>query len=487
MKEKLTALFRQSFVYTIGSLSSPIMGIFMVPIYTRVFSPEDYGVIDLIQITIIFASVALIMGTDNATGRYYLDKDNESDKKAIASTSLFFRAVILFAASGLFVLFSEEISLLLFKSGKQSGFLLLAFVAIPFDQCFTLCLNLLRYNFRSVSYTVIGTGKLLSKISLAILLVVFLKWGITGVFAATLISSTVFLLIILIFIRKYLSLSFSTSRLKELLTYGLPLMPYGFTVYLIQNCSRYFLVHYSTLQELGLYAVSSKLATLISFVFIGVGAALGPFLFSGYKKDETKAIYLKVVNYSIAASVVAVLGLSLFAREILMIFTSGQYVEAYILIPFLSSYITLFYLGLQMSWGIHIIKKTIYFTVVSIITAVVNIGLSFWLVPQYGMMGAAVTSLASSVVWCVSLVYISQKCYRINYDYLAYIKIAFSTTATILIAFHYLPDVNWQNTLLKIAIIMVSVVLLYFFKVIDKSELRYLKSLATIFTNRKTN
>jgi len=477
IREKLIGLFKQSFVYTIGSLASPIMGIFMVPIYTRVFAPEDYGVIDLIQITIVFASVTLIMGMDNATGRYYLEKDNEKDKRVIAATSLFFRAAVLFIASVLLVLFSDKISQLLFRSGRQSGFLILACIAIPFDHCFTLCINMLRYEYRSVSYTLLSVGKLTGKISLTVLLVVFLKWGIAGVFTASLISSIFFLIAVLIVTRKYFSFSFSLTRLKELLLYGLPLVPYGLTVYLIQNCSRYFLLHYRSLEEVGLYAVGAKLATLISFVFIGVGAALDPYIYSGYREEETRTVYLKTTNYLVAASVVAVLALSLFTREILLVFTTRKYIGAVGITPLLAAYTAFFYLGLQMSLGIHIAKKTIYFTVISIITAVVTIILNIVLVPLYGMTGAAVATLAGSIVWCVLLVYQSQVYYRIEYKYGAFMIMLVVTAVIILISTWFFMDVNLLNIVIKMGLIIVVAALTYYAGLIGKSELDYGKSI----------
>ena len=487
MREKLISLFKQSFVYTIGSLASPLMGIFMVPIYTRVFAPEDYGIIDLIQITIIFASVALVMGLDNATSRFYLDKENEKEKKAIAATALFVRAAVLFSASGLLVLFSDEISLLLFKSGRQSEYLILAFLAIPFDQCFTHCINMLIFNYRSVSYAMFSAGKLLAKISLTILLVVFLKWGINGVFMAALISSVFFLMVAIIFTGKYFCFSFSIKSLKKMLTYGLPLVPYGFTVYIIQNSSRYFLAHYCTLDEVGIFGVGAKIASVISFIFLGVGIALTPFLYSGYRKKETKDVYLRIVNYSVAISAVTVLGLSLFIKEILLIFTTPQYLGAYIVTPFLAAYVAIFYIGLQMSQGIHIAKKTIYFTAISIITAIVNIGLNFLLVPLYGMVGAAVATLLGSIIWCILLIFISQKYYHMMYKYYAYFKLSLLSIVIIFIVFCFFDDVNITNIMIKIGFICMALTSLYLFGFIGKSEFDYAKLLLkNINLKRKT-
>jgi len=476
MIEKLVVLFKQSLLYAIGSFAAPLTAIFMVPIYTRIFAPEDYGVIDLIQITITFTVVFLIMGIDNATGRFYPDPENEQDKKVIASTSLFYLASVLFIGSMLVISFAEEISLLLFDTGIQGQYFMLAISAALLTQCSTLCLNLLKYNFRPIPHTVISVARILVNVSLAILLVVALRWGIAGVFGAVLITSGVFLVISLIFTRRYFSFSFSTGRLKELLVYGIPLVPYGFTVYLIQYCDRYFLLHFSTLDQVGLYGVGARLALLISFLFLGTGAAFGPFLISSYRESDTKLVYRKFVDYSVAVTFLAVVGLSIFPKEILMIFTTSEYLGAYKVVPFLTAYVAFYYLGLLMSYGIQIAKKTKYFTLISIITAAVNIGLNYLLVPLYGMVGAASATLACSVVWCILLVYTSQRYYYVDYNYASYFKVGLVAVSLMLAVYYLLPEVSWQNIPVKIGLMIISLACVYLFGLIGKPELSYLKS-----------
>ena len=97
MKERIIPLFKQSIIYSLGGLVGPLIGIFMIPIYTRIFIPDDYGVINLIQITIAFLAVFLILGTDNASARYYVDHESDQDRKLTASTAMFFRVSTLLA------------------------------------------------------------------------------------------------------------------------------------------------------------------------------------------------------------------------------------------------------------------------------------------------------------------------------------------------------------------------------------------------------
>ena len=205
---------------------------------------------------------------------------------------------------------------------------------------------------------------------------------------------------------------------------------------------------------------------------------MGPFVFSTYREDNIKPVYIRVMNYVVSATLLIVIGLSLFSHEILIVFTTPQYHGAYVVVPLLALYLAFYHLGLRMSLGIHIAKKTFHFTWISAVTAAVNIGLNFLLVPPYGMIGAATATLACSIVWYVLLVSISQRYYHIAYNFPSFFKILI--VAAIIIAIHYflLSDVSLQNILIKIVLISVFLVSLYIFHLIGRDELRYLRNLA---------
>lgn len=486
MLEKILFFIKQSIVYSLGGLTLPLVGIFMVPLYTRVFTTDDYGVIYLVQITITFLTVLLMLGLDNANARYYMDSRDNQDRKTTASTTLFFVLAVVLACCLVFIGFSKEISQLIFKTGIYNRYLVIAAAAVPFGLCTTLCINLLRFNFRPVSYTILSVAQLLVNVSLIILLVVHFKLGIIGIFTATLISAILFFAINLLITRRYFSFTFSKKRLIELLKFGIPLVPYGITIYLIQNSARYFLSYFSTLDEVGLYSLGLQLASILAIFFIGTGLAWGPLIYSTYKEANIKAVYSKLTDYFVSAALLLVVGLSLFSREILTVFTTPQYYGAYIVVPFLALYFTFFYIGLRMSFGINIAKKTLHFTWVSVLTAAINIGLNFLLVPPYGMLGAAISALACSIVWCILLVFISQRYYQVDYNLSAFFKILALSVALICAGYFLFSEVSLWNILIKIGLLGIFVVCVYVFHLVGSAELKYLNSQARhVFFRKK--
>ncbi|MFC1964850.1 lipopolysaccharide biosynthesis protein [Chloroflexota bacterium] len=478
MKEKIIPLFKQSAVYSLGRIAGPLVGIFMVPIYTRVFAPDDYGILSLVNVTIIFFGLLVLFGMDSSMARYYMDPKDDHDRILTASTGLFFRATVFVAGAAIIICFSQDISQLIFKTDAYNKYFVIAAATLPFAQCASLCLHMFRFNFRSKTYAVISTARIVLSISLTIFFVVGLKWGITGVFASHLIIAAILLFNNLLLTKRYFHFTFSMRRLKELLHFGIPLIPYGITDYLLQNCDRYFLSYFATIEQVGLYSLGAQVASILIILFIGAGLAWTPFVFSTYKEAGIKSIYSRVMGYFIAATFLLVIALSLFSREIIIVFTTPQYYGASIVVPILALYLAFHYIGLHMSIGITISKKTFHFTWISVTVAVLNIGLNFLLVPPYGMLGAALATLISSIMWFLLLLFISQRYYYINYRLPSFIKILFVALVIISINYLLLAELNLQNVLIKIGLVGISLVCLYISGLIGKDELKYVRSLA---------
>jgi len=476
MLDKILPLIKQTIVYGIGGLAVPLVGILLVPIYTRVFSPEDYGIINLVQVTITLLTALLILGVDNANGRFYLDTTDGAEKRVIASTAIFFLAAVMLTGCLLFIGFSGQISQMLFKTDTDSQYLIIAAAAIPFSTCGILCIDLLRFNLRPVSYTLLSVANLLTTVIVTILLVVVLKVGVVGVFIATLFSSCVFFCINLALTSKYFILAFSTKRLMELLTFGLPLVPYGIAIFLMQNCDRYFLSQFATLQDVGLYNLGWQIASISSLFFVATGLAWGPFIYMTYKDDNIGKVYTKLINYIVAAAMFIVVGLSIFSHEILLIFAASDYYGAYIVIPFLAFDLTLFYLGLRLSFGINIAKKTLHFTWISLLAAAADICMNYLLVPLYGMIGAAVATLLSAIIWFVLLVWVSRRYYVLEFKVGAFLAIIGVSAAIIIAVYLFLNNVGWLNVIIKFVIMGLYIIVAHLLGFVGPEELRYVNS-----------
>ena len=478
MLQRIQQTIKHSAIYTLPSIAGQFITVLLVPIYTRIFTPADYGIMAGVALAVPIATMLLMCGIESGVARYYLDSQEEGDKKLTASTGLYFVAILSFSIISIAVLFfSKEISSLVLNGNQYSLYFALALAAIPFGLCYKLALDIPRFRFQVTRRTIIGIANMLMHVGLSIYLVVFLRMGITGVFLATLITNVTFCIATLFLVRNNYALTFSIKRLKELLVYSVPLVPAAMVMYVFHYADRYFLIHMTTLEELGLYSIGVTIASVILLLVGGFRMAWGPIVLSTFREEKSRQFYAKIFDYFWALIFLGAVGISLFSKEILAILAPETYLGAYTVVPIVILGVVFLNGGGFFSFGIGIAKKTKYRLPLTMIPAAINVGLNYLLIPHYGMIGAAIATLISSVIYAATSFIVSPRLYYVSYNLASFFKILAITVAVISAGYFLFSDISVQNILIKIGLIGVFLVCVYIFHLIGKDELNYLKGL----------
>jgi O-antigen/teichoic acid export membrane protein len=478
----LLRLLKDSLIYSLGGFAGHFIGVFLVPIFTRIFSPNDYGIIDLIGAVTTFLNLFLISGLDSATGRYYVDAEEDDDRKLTASTALYYLIALSFFTVLVLICFSKEVTTVVFGDSANSIFLTVALGAIPFSVLFASCHNLLKFRFQPVAYAATSILSLLIQISLTIYLVVYMRVGIIGIFIARLLTMFLSSGIGLWLTRDSYSRTFSFRRLKELLYFGMPLVPLSLAHYILTYSDRYFLKYFCGLNEVGLYGVGYRLASVISLLLFGFQKAWGPYVFSTYKGKQARRDFSKIYDYASIAVCVAFLLLSLFAKEIMLIFTTRDYVEAYKVVPFVAASIATYTFGGYFAFGIGIAKKNIHRAWGGAVAALINLGLNYVLIPPLGMIGAAIATIISFLVMGIILMYISQRYYRVEYRFKANFSMYLIAAAIVFFSYKLLPSgLTFESICLKLVLLIAFLVVPFILGLVSLKEIRssiiYLKGM----------
>src|SRR5688572_22712186 len=93
---KLKSLAKDSVIYGISGIVSKMIAVLLVPLYTRIFTPSDYGVINIINTTFLLVGMLAACSLDNSAGRWYYDTQDEVDRKRTFASWFWFQ----FAVSG---------------------------------------------------------------------------------------------------------------------------------------------------------------------------------------------------------------------------------------------------------------------------------------------------------------------------------------------------------------------------------------------------
>ena len=408
---------RKALVYSLGPWTNRAVGVLLVPVYTRIFAPEVYGVIALMTATLALAKLGLALGVDSAVNRYYQDTDDPIERRRVATTGLVIRVAAASVFSMAVLPFAQPVSVLVFREDGYADVVQLALWALPFAIAFSYCQYLFRFNFRPWPYTFTSMGSLACNVSLTLWFILGLEMGLKGIYLAQLITAVSLSAATLWAVRGYLGLSISKAVIVRLMRFGLPLVPAALSLFIIQMSDRYFLVHFADLNEVGLYGIAFSVASVVALITAGFSPVWAPFVYSTFRQPGAPATFARVFDLYATAVLWMALLIGAFAVEILRLLTTEAYMAAYAVVPLLVGAAAVYAIGDYFPVGIGIAKKTGDKAWAGAAAAVTNIVLNAALIPGWGAMGAAGATLISYVVLAAVQMWRSQQHYFVPYRF----------------------------------------------------------------------
>lgn len=410
-------IVKASAVYTVGQWATIFLGVILIPVYTRIFSPEDYGVIDLIATTTMFLVMVLQLGMDEAIGRFFLDTGSEEEKARIATTTFIFKLITYTPVLAAGIVFSAQISTLIFGTSSYADLIAWSFATIFTTAFYSLFLNLLRFRFRTVLFAVVSFFQFLSQLLLTIYFIVWARTGIVGIYWASLISMGSFVVILFFLNGFYLRSRWNTKLLKAMFLFGIPTVPSAIAYWLMQYLDKYFINYYSGLEEVGVYGIGYKVGMVILMVTAGFNMAWGPFVYSSFRKRGSGEIIARTLNYYNSVMTFIAVAIAILSPEILRVLTTPQYYGAARVVGLVIFGMLVFQVTDYFCVGIGIAKKMHIRMWSGLAAVAANCLLNWLLIPRYGMVGAAWATLLSYALYGVIVMVGSEISFHIPYAY----------------------------------------------------------------------
>lgn len=413
--EYIKKLGKESLIYGVGGVVSKFLSVFLLPVLARIFSPNDYGTIDLLTTSFSIIFMVVILGLDGALTFYYFDsKHDERDKYINSVTS--FEMIIACIVSLVIIFLSDYISRIIFSSINYSIYIKMIAVTTPFELFISFGMRVTRLYFRPWLYNVIVFGRFILYAITTVIFVVFLKMSIYGYFLGQIVTCIVLSVFILVVLRKTWKFTIQIEYLKKMLFYGVPLVPVSFAYWLMNSSGRYFLQHYCSIDDIGYYAVALKIATLISLVISAVDLAWVPFALSIKNEPNFREVYANIFNMYIYGTLGIVLFITAFAHPAIYYLAAPQYLPGAFLVGYLAliQVVNVYYNFVSI--GLNLTKKTYLISYTSGITAGLSIIFNYLLIPHFGLEGAVLSLVVSYSISAICTFWLSQKFYLIPYD-----------------------------------------------------------------------
>jgi O-antigen/teichoic acid export membrane protein len=413
---QMRRLARHSAVYGVGGLVSRILATVLLPLYTHYLPPSAYGQVEAITAATAVLAIVLQLGISSAFFRFYFDEKEAAGKRTVVRTSFWFTMAMSTIGLVLGVVLAPQIAHVL-GLGHATTLVRAGAVGLWAQTNYQQLTNLFRAEERSTAFAIASVTNVFLTVAAMVLFVAVFHWGAVGLVVGNFTGTLIVYVALVLYRSEQLGLEFDRDLFRRMQHFGMPLVPSALALWAINFVDREFVIWFKGLHEAGVYSAAVRIASVITFVMIAFRTAWPAFAYSIEDEREAKRTYAFVLTYLLAFASWAALGLGALAPWWTKLLTAPKYHRATDGIALLA-FAGAVYAGYTvLAIGSGRARKTQLNWVVTGVGAALNIGLNFWLIPEYGMVGAAVSTLAAYVALFVGMTMYAQRVYPVAYQW----------------------------------------------------------------------
>ncbi len=468
-------LFKQAFIYGLATILPRIMAVILVPLYTSVMLPEEYGIYSTVMAYLILGNVVLSYGMETAFFRF-VTKDS-SNQKIVQSTTLTSLTISTLLFLGITMLFRNEIAII---SDFNPEYVTYGLLILALDALVVLPFVWFRVNERPLRYAIVKIFNVVINLAFNLFFLLMLPklaenssyWNslwfpenkVAYVFIANLIASAVTLLVLLPLYIK-IGFGFNKTIWKQMMKYAIPVLIAGIAFSINEAFDRillkYLLPENIAEVQVGLYSACYKLGMFMTLFVMAFRLGIEPFFFNHSGHANAKNTYATITKYFTLFGCLILLGVVVYIdvfKKILI--PNSQYWEALAIVPIIL--LANLFLGIyhNLSVWYKVTDRTKYGAYISFFAAVVTLVLNYVLIPIIGYMGSAIATLAAYGSMMVLSYLYGRKYYDVPYDVKkigSYLMIAIGFSA---ISFYGFNGNIWIGT----ALLLVFATIMFFFE-----------------------
>ena len=436
----LKKLAGQTAVYGLGTIVPRLLNYLLVPLYTRLFLGDEYGIITELYAYIAFFFVLLLYGMETSFFRHAEKSDNP--KKVFSTTLLsVFVTSIIFVS--LVFLFIDTISGFI-KYEDHQDLILYSALIVGIDAFTAIQFAFLRQQNKAFKFSLIRIITVSVNVGLNLYFIWFCESlyksnpdspflilynpeiRIGYVFISNLVASI--LAVVLLSPQLFKNrIVLDIKLLKQMFIYAFPLLIVGLAGMINEVSDKIIFKYLAKVPEgivdadkyimgqLGIYGANYKLAVLMTLFIQMFRYAAEPFFFSQAKEPNAKQVYADVMKYFVIFGLLIFLSVTLYI-DIFKYFIGPEFWEGLFIVPIvlLANLFLGIFFNLSVWYKLNDITK--YGAIIALVGSVVTIILNLLLVPKFGYIGAAWGHLACYFTMIVISFFLGRKYFPVKYD-----------------------------------------------------------------------
>ncbi len=407
-------LLKNSIVFGIANIIQKLVPFIIIPIITAYLGQPSLKLYDVCFIYAYLFSWLVILGQDAAASVFYFDEKKENfNKRHVLSYAFWIQIFSLLVFFCFIFPFKETIAQSLFPSETSvATYWLLALNIVPGHILMNYGLNILLWKGKRKAYLFLCLFYAFITIGSVVYMVLVQKQSIITLFYIIIFTTTICGLAVILFLHKNIfvnPLPVNYHLLKKLLWFGLPFALTSFFYQLIPSIDRYFLLKFGFIESLPQYSLAAKIGGVINMATGAFVLAFTPYSMKKIHDEDAEKEVSYVFRLVSFIALMAVPVLLLFKYQLIQLFADLSYPLSVKLLPFfffgwvfdLFTYFSM--LGMYKSQ-----QSFIIIILLAISTALI-VALNFFLVPYYGVFGAAVSfTITKLFLFLVPLFYLKK-------------------------------------------------------------------------------
>jgi O-antigen/teichoic acid export membrane protein len=435
---------------------------------------DAFGVVAVLISILSFFDMISNAGLPAATFRLYNDDSDPANRSSTLGSSLLL-FILLASALGIAVWQFADVIAAQFLGDvtfaptvRVVAVLLLVITLVHFAEI------ILRIQVRPKAKVSLDLFLICTQVALALILVIVFSLGAFGYWLGQLGGAALALLLAIWLIKGTTTFTFSKQRAKELLSYGLPLMPSAIGLWGLRLADRWIITASLGLSEVAIYEVGYKVGMITALLIPPFLVAWPQFAFSRMHKANAARTYRDVLTALAAAIVFLALFVISFRHELVAMMAPAEYAGAAAIVPWIALSQVAWALYPVLSLGPKITKNTMVLSGVALISCLVNLGLNFLLIPRVGIVGSAFATFVGYWILAITAYVAGSKKFAFPIDWRRLLRITAAAGVTLFITTQVaeMLVVPWQRTTLQIAGILAYPIVLLLIGFVTWANLR---------------
>lgn len=386
-------LIKSSLVYTIAGLMLKGINFLVFPIFSRILTPEDYGIMNVFSTWVGFMTIfgSMQLNACIPTAKSKFDKNKYDD---LIITILSYTTIVFIVINLISVVFKSSISNYV---GISEMLIPLITIQSLFGFIIGLYNTVLIQNKEDKKYLIISLLLTISNIVISLLLVLVMRENrYLGRIIGISIATTLIGLILYFRLSKgkfYIKL----DLLKFALKLSLPIVPHILSHQLLTNADRIMLNNIKGSISVGIYGFAYNIGMLINIVWGAINNAWVPWYFENMRENNQSKIKEASRNYIMVFTIITIL-LIFITPELGKILASKEYWSGINIVPLIAfSYFFVFLYSFPVNIQFYK-EKTNYIPIGTVLAAIVNLALNYIFIPKYGIFAATISTLISYIL-----------------------------------------------------------------------------------------